>query len=173
MVQVFPSRHASRRADALLNPSIGIEADERLVLGRDEIQIPFRYRNISSIQKLVKYLSDPRDGQIAAALLRVFRPAGEITHEFGLRLEATACEAFKPFLYERRQWLVAHHHVIAIDLLEFITEGRTKKPIAVRRSGLHPVSGLFGILLALVLIGTGEDIFLKASVRIVTELVTR
>nr|WP_239019741.1 hypothetical protein [Sphingomonas suaedae] len=54
---------------------------------------------------------------------------------------------------------------------ELVADWRLEHPKAVKAARTHPVQRLLGVLLALVLIGTGEDILDEAAIAVLAELV--
>nr|WP_253344156.1 hypothetical protein [Sphingobium sp. OAS761] len=111
----------------------------------------------------------------ALVVTRKFRLILEIALHFGLRLETACSKALQRFAHDGGQRLLGHQYLVLApaidDLGELIADRRLEYPIAIEASRAHPVERLLGILLALVLIGTGEHILDEAPVAVFTELV--
>ncbi|MCR0981846.1 hypothetical protein NRP21_07275 [Roseomonas pecuniae] len=87
------------------------------------------------------------------------------------RLEPARGIAFQGFRDEGGQRLVADQHLaVPGDPLVAVADRRARNPVAVHRPRPHPVLGLLGILLALVLGNRRQQVLDQDRVRVLAEL---
>jgi hypothetical protein len=79
-----------------------------------------------------------------------------------LGFEAPCCVAFERLLDDGCHDRIGFEHLTtSAHQLVAVANGGLERPVAVLRAGAHPVLGLLGILLALVLRDACEDILVK------------
>nr|WP_233508699.1 hypothetical protein [Parvularcula marina] len=88
-----------------------------------------------------------------------------------MRFKPPGRETLQGFLDNGGERFVAHHHLaFSAAPLKFVPIRRMKHPIAVHGAGAHPVLGLLGILLALVLRDGRQQVLDKLGVAVLAEL---
>nr|WP_264665992.1 hypothetical protein [Azospirillum fermentarium] len=171
LIEVLSSRSAANALQTVLDALVGLEADKRLMLADPQRHAPFRGFDIPGIDALVQQDMHPL---VPDALRPVLGEQGVLlqeAHDIGLVLEAAQSVAFKRFLNDRGDRLIALKHPAAAGhALILVTCRRLEHPIAVHEAGAHAVLGLFAVLLALVLRDAGEQVFDQHRVGVFAEL---
>ncbi|MFA7307834.1 MAG: hypothetical protein WC026_14300 [Hyphomicrobium sp.] len=108
----------------------------------------------------------------AVAVPREERFVHQKAPDFRLRLQPPGGVVLQRFANDGGQRLIRHQHLAAMarHTRVAISQGRPETPIAVAGARLHPVLGLLGVLLALMLGHGGEKILHQHAVGIFAEL---
>ncbi|MDQ4418850.1 hypothetical protein OOT33_00110 [Sphingobium sp. DEHP117] len=155
---------------ALLNARVCLETDKWFMLSFPQGDTPFWNFKIARIEWLGQHDPDPFDSELP---FLVFGEQGlrfEKAFHFRLRFKATAGEPFKSLCNDSGDRLMAIHHLAASrSLVVAIALRLAIYPKSVLGASVHTVLGLLGVLLALMLGRTRQNILDEIAVRVLAE----
>ncbi|WP_339948494.1 hypothetical protein [uncultured Albimonas sp.] len=150
----------------------GRERHQRFVMAPAQRHVPVRNLDVAGIDRTGQQLINPLIADLSAGrVLRIGGHAFEEALHLHLALEPAAGEAFQGLLHRRGVGLVPHQQVaVARDAGVAVADRGLKAPIAIEGPGTHPVDGLLGVLLALMLGDAGQQVLDQDGIRILAEL---
>nr|WP_288806318.1 hypothetical protein [uncultured Novosphingobium sp.] len=107
---------------------------------------------------------------LSASICWKWRHRFEKALHFRLRIEAPSCITFQSFLNDGSQRFITYEHFAAARSAVVAKAPRgLKYPMTVHRASAHPVFGLFGVLLTLVLRGARQHVLHEQAIGIFAE----
>ncbi|TCN46350.1 hypothetical protein EV665_10421 [Shinella granuli] len=142
-----------------------------LMLALRQTHAPILAIDVSGIDRTREQFLDALVMDFPAPILRPDGLGFEEGFHFRERLEAARGIALEYLGENGSERLVTHQQLaMAGTALEAIAQGTAERPIAVLQPRLHPVLGLLGVLLALVLRDGRQQVFHEDGIGIVAEL---